>query len=96
VSVQAQILNLLRELREARQLTYLLISHDLDVIRYMSDHVAVMNRGRVVEEGPTEDVLTAPRNDYTALLLAARPGADREEQHPSGAMTLTTETRNRG
>ena len=76
--MQAQILNLLRELRETRQLTYLLISHDLDVIRYMSDHVAVMYRGRVVEEGPTASVLTAPQNDYTALLLAARPGAGRE------------------
>ena len=82
VSVQAQILNLLRDLRETRQLTYLLISHDLDVIRYMSDHVAVMYRGRVVEEGPTRTVLSAPQNDYTALLLAARPGAGREAQQP--------------
>jgi ABC-type glutathione transport system ATPase component len=96
VSVQAQILNLLRELRETRQLTYLLISHDLDVIRYMSDRVAVMYRGRVVEEGPTEAVLTAPQNDYTALLLAARPGANRETQQRPDAMTMTTETRNRG
>ena len=96
VSVQAQILNLLRELRETRQLTYLLISHDLDVIRYMSDHVAVMYRGRVVEEGATETVLTAPQNDYTALLLAARPGASRATEQPPVAMTMTTETRSRG
>jgi oligopeptide transport system ATP-binding protein len=95
VSVQAQILNLLRELRETRRLTYLLISHDLDVIRYMSDHVAVMYRGRVVEEGPTESVLTAPQNDYTALLLAARPGAGRDAHPALVAPPLTTETRNR-
>ena len=62
----------------------------------MSDHVAVMYRGRVVEEGPTEAVLTAPQNDYTALLLAARPGAGRATQQPSSAMTLTTKTRSRG
>ena len=77
VSVQAQILNLLRELRETRQLTYLLISHDLDVIRYMSDHVAVMYRGRVVEEGPTET-----RADRAAERLhrpAARRPAGRQQ-----------------
>jgi ABC-type glutathione transport system ATPase component len=94
VSVQAQILNLLRELRESRDLTYLLISHDLDVIRYMCDRVAVMYRGRVVEEGPTRRVLTAPENDYTALLLAAQPGGGREPRTPAGT-PVTIETRNR-
>ena len=95
VSVQAQILNLLRELRETRQLTYLLISHDLDVIGYMCDHVAVMYRGRIVEEGPTRSVLAAPQNDYTALLLAARPGAGREAHQAPAVFPRTTETRNR-
>ena len=82
VSVQAQILNLLRELRASRNLTYLLISHDLDVVRYMSDHVAVMYRGQVVEEGPVESVLTSPQNDYTAMLLASKPGAGRGRPEP--------------
>jgi ABC-type glutathione transport system ATPase component len=105
VSVQAQILNLLRELRESRDLTYLLVSHDLDVIGYMSDHVAVMYRGRVVEEGPTDRVLGFPQDDYTALLLAARPGARREAHAAGGAgaagaagaaVPMTSETRYQG
>jgi oligopeptide transport system ATP-binding protein len=93
VSVQAQILNLLRELRAGQDLTYLLISHDLDVVRYMSDHVAVMYRGEIVEEGATENVLRAPQNDYTALLLAASPGAGRETPDMGGPESLTIETR---
>ncbi len=78
VSVQAQILNLLRDLRSEQQLTYVLISHDLDVVRYLSNHVAVMRRGQIVEQGPTESVLTSPSHEYTQLLLAASPGAGRE------------------
>ena len=81
VSVQAQILNLLRELRETRQLTYLLISHDLDVIRYMSDHVAVMYRGRVVEEGPTGD--GADRAAERLHRPAARRPAGRQSERRS-------------
>lgn len=75
VSVQAQILNLLRELRVRHDLTYLLISHDLDVVRYMSDSVGVMCRGRMVEEGPASFVLETPQHEYTQTLLAATPGA---------------------
>jgi oligopeptide transport system ATP-binding protein len=78
VSVQAQILNLLRELREEFQLSYLLISHDLDVIRYMSDEVAVMYRGRIVEHAPCQRLFDNPQHPYTAALLAARPGRGRE------------------
>lgn len=77
VSVQAQILNLLRELRARHDLTYLLISHDLDVVRYMSDSVGVMCHGRMVEEGPTSFVLETPQHEYTQTLLAATPGAQR-------------------
>ena len=75
VSVQAQILNLLRELRVRHDLTYLLISHDLDVVRYMSDSVGVMCLGRMVEEGPASFVLETPQHEYTQALLAATPGA---------------------
>ena len=95
VSVQAQILNLLRELRASRNLTYLLISHDLDVVGYMSDHVAVMYRGQVVEEGPVASVLTSPQHDYTTMLLASKPGAGRGHgtAHDTSALTTTTKDR---
>jgi len=69
VSVQAQILNLLQSLREQMNLTYLFISHDLSVVEYMSDYVAVMYLGRIVEAGPTSEVMNAPRHPYTRALM---------------------------
>ncbi|RKR74610.1 dipeptide ABC transporter ATP-binding protein [Frondihabitans australicus] len=71
VTVQAQVLDLLDELQERLGLAYLFISHDLDVIRHQSDRVAVMHEGRIVEEGATERVFTAPAHPYTKGLLAA-------------------------
>lgn len=73
ISVQAQILNLLLDLQEKLQLTYLIITHDLNVIRYISDRVAVMYLGRLVEYGPTQEVIGNPKHPYTQGLMAALP-----------------------
>ena len=73
LSVQAQILNLLRSLQFTSGLSYLLISHDLDVVRHMCDRVVVLYRGRVVESGFTAEVTRAPAHRYTAALLDAAP-----------------------
>ena len=76
VSIQAQILNLLRDLRREFRLTYILISHDLAVVRQVADDVLVMYRGRAVEVGPVETILSAPLHPYTRRLLESvpRPG----------------------
>jgi peptide/nickel transport system ATP-binding protein len=73
VSVQAQVLNLLKELREAHGIALLLISHDLAVVDFITDAVAVMYRGRFVETGPTAEVLAEPRHPYTVALKEAVP-----------------------
>jgi oligopeptide transport system ATP-binding protein len=76
VSIQAQILNLLKDLQKEFGLTYLFIAHDLAVVRTMSDSIAVMNRGKLVECGPSEQVYTNPKEEYTRALLAAVPVPD--------------------
>lgn len=73
VSVQARILDLLKALRETERLTYILITHDLGVVRAMADRVAVLYHGDLVELGKADDVLTHPASDYTRVLLAAVP-----------------------
>ena len=76
VSIQAQILNLLKDLQQDFGLTYLFVAHDLAVVRTMSDQIAVMNKGQLVEIGPAEEVYTNPKDDYTKALLSAVPIPD--------------------
>ncbi len=87
VSIQAQILNLLASLRGELGLTYLFISHDLGVVRQVSEACIVMHRGVAVESGATDEILTAPRADYTRQLLDAihRPGWTPRRQVPAGS-----------
>ena len=76
ISVQAQVLNLLLDLQEKMGLTYLIITHDLNVIKYFSDRVAVMYLGKIVEYGTTEEVTKQPKHPYTQGLMAASPVLD--------------------
>ena len=73
VSVRAQVLNLLTDLKEALGLGLVFISHDINTVRYVSDRIAVMYFGEIVETGPAEQIFTSPRNDYTRTLLSATP-----------------------
>jgi peptide/nickel transport system ATP-binding protein len=73
VSVQAQVLNLLNELKKDLGLTMLFISHDLSVVRYMSDRVMVMHKGKIIESGNAEEVYNHPQNSYTQQLISAVP-----------------------
>ena len=82
VSIQAQILNLFRELQEELHLTYLFIAHDLSVIRHISDRVAVMYVGKIVEMGTVKEMFAHPQHPYTQALLAAVPEADPRQPPP--------------
>lgn len=73
VSIQSQILNLLKELVQDMDLTMIFVSHDLSVVRYMSDNIAVMQKGKIVEYGEAESIFTAPKNAYTQTLLRSIP-----------------------
>jgi microcin C transport system ATP-binding protein len=73
VTIQAQILQLLRDLQRSRGMSLLLITHDLGIVRKVADRVCVMTQGEIVEQGPTADIFASPRHDYTKKLLAAEP-----------------------
>jgi oligopeptide/dipeptide ABC transporter ATP-binding protein len=77
VSVQAQILKLLSDLRESRGLAILLVSHDLEVVRHLTDESLVMYSGRVIERGPTEELFESPSHPYTRILVESTPGRSR-------------------
>jgi peptide/nickel transport system ATP-binding protein len=85
VSIQAQVLNLMRDLQGENGLTYLFISHDLSVVRYMADTIGVMYLGKLVEIGPADDVYSRPAHPYTRGLIdtvpVADPGAERAKEH---------------
>ncbi|MFK7779163.1 MAG: dipeptide ABC transporter ATP-binding protein [Gimesia sp.] len=76
VSVQAQVLNLLKDLQEQHNLTYIFISHDLSVVKFMSDMMAVMNHGKIIELGPSEMIYQNPKDDYTRKLIESVPVDD--------------------
>ena len=87
VSVQAQVLNLMKDLQERLGLTYLFISHDLSVVRYMADRIGVLYLGRLVEEADRDELFRNPRHPYTRMLLDAAPRIDafgREVEPPKG------------
>jgi oligopeptide transport system ATP-binding protein len=79
VSIQAQIVNLLDDLQDEMGLTYVFVAHDIGVVRHISDRIAVMHDGKIVEEGTADQVCEAPRDDYTKKLLAAVPIPDPRE-----------------
>jgi len=79
VSVQAQVLNLLNELKEKYHLTYIFISHDLSVVRFMADRILVMNKGKIEEIGYSEDIYNSPQQPYTKRLISSIPESDTEE-----------------
>ena len=91
VTVQAQILELLRELKEELGMALLLITHDLGIVRHMADRVCVMQGGRIVEAGVTEEVFARPQHAYTRQLLAAEPRGLPPKADPEAATVLTAD-----
>ena len=91
VSVQAQVLNLMKDLQQELGLSYLFISHDLAVVQYMADRIGVMYLGRIVEEGPAREVVNNPKHPYTKALIDSIPVPDPEFAHDESAIKLTGE-----
>jgi peptide/nickel transport system ATP-binding protein len=95
VSIQAQVIDLLKELRREYGLSYIFIAHDLLLVRDFADRVLVMNRGKIVEQGTTEEVFQRPRDPYTRELIAASPIADPDQRTigmPAGRPISAAET----
>jgi oligopeptide/dipeptide ABC transporter ATP-binding protein len=98
VSIQAQIINLLCDLRERRGLTYIFISHDLEVVRFIADRVAVMYLGKIVELAPKERIFSNPTHPYTVTLLESAPvfgrtAAERRARNPAPSIEVEGDTR---
>ncbi|MCB1495147.1 MAG: ABC transporter ATP-binding protein [Bauldia sp.] len=91
VTVQAQILQLLRDLQKRNGMAMLFITHDLGIVRRMADRVCVMTNGEIVEAGPTEEVFTNPQHDYTRHLLAAEPKGDPPKSDPGAPVVMEAE-----
>ena len=89
VSVQAQVLNLLIQLREEFKFTYIFISHDLSVVKFMSDRMVVMNKGKVEEMGPSDEIYNNPQREYTQKLINAIPKGEIEDIKKRVALTAT-------
>jgi oligopeptide/dipeptide ABC transporter ATP-binding protein len=91
VSVQAQVINLLKDLQSSMGLTMLFIAHDLSMVRYVSDRMAVMYLGTVVELGPANDVFFSPRHPYTEILVASNPEPDPNTERARASTTISGE-----
>jgi microcin C transport system ATP-binding protein len=91
VTVQAQILTLLAEIRARLGMSLLFITHDLGIVRRIADRVCVMNGGKIVEQGPVEQVFTAPKHPYTKALLAAEPKPDPAPPRPEAPVVMSTD-----
>jgi microcin C transport system ATP-binding protein len=91
VTVQAQILELLKDLQARLGMAMLFITHDLGIVRHIADHVHVMTQGKIVEHGPVERVFTTPQHVYTRQLLAAEPKKEPAPSNPSGRVVLRTD-----
>jgi len=89
VTVQAQILALLADIRKRLGMSLLFITHDLGIVRRIADRVCVMNGGKIVEQGPVEDVFTAPKHPYTKALLAAEPKPDPAPPRPGSPIVIS-------
>ena len=87
--IQSQILNLLNKLQQTFKLTYLFISHDLSVVRYIAQNVAVMYLGRIVEIGPVDEIFSSPKHPYTKALLNSIPRPDKAPKTKLRAITGT-------
>ena len=91
VTVQAQILKLLKDTQTRLGMSMLFITHDLGIVRKLADRVCVMNTGKIVEHGPVERVFTAPEHPYTRALLAAEPKPDPAQPHPEAPVVISTD-----
>ena len=94
VSIRAQVINLLNKLKKERGLTYLFIAHDLSVVRFISDRIAVINKGRIVELAPCEELFARPLHPYTKALLSAVPYPDPDTERNKVLLTYDRKMHN--